>query len=290
MLSLYFLNILILIGIYTILAVSLNLAMGFVGLINFGHIAFFGIGAYTSTLLMLNGVPFFGAFLIAGLFASFFGFVLVWATKKLKGDYFALATLGFSFLIYSLFLNLSFTRGPLGISGIPKPEIFGIVIKSNLLFFIFVLVIALLSVWIISRITKSPFGRLMKATRDDELGLRVLGKNTTKIKYKSMIISAFFAGIAGSLYAHYITYIDPSSFYLGNIILILIIVILGGLASIRGSIIGTIIILLIPEILRFINLPSSILGPARQIVYALVLLGILLYKPKGLFGKVDLGD
>ncbi|MCA9488256.1 MAG: branched-chain amino acid ABC transporter permease, partial [Nanoarchaeota archaeon] len=88
----------------------------------------------------------------------------------------------------------------------------------------------------------------------------------------------------------YITYIDPSSFYLGNIILILIIVILGGLASIRGSIIGTIIILLIPEILRFINLPSSILGPARQIVYALVLLGILLYKPKGLFGKVDLGD
>ena len=290
MLSSYFLNILILIGIYTILAVSLNLAMGFVGLINFGHIAFFGIGAYTSTLLMLNGVPFFGAFLIAGLFASFFGFVLVWATKKLKGDYFALATLGFSFLIYSLFLNLSFTRGPLGISGIPKPEIFGIVIKSNLLFFIFVLVIALLSVWIISRITKSPFGRLMKATRDDELGLRVLGKNTTKIKYKSMIISAFFAGIAGSLYAHYITYIDPSSFYLGNIILILIIVILGGLASIRGSIIGTIIILLIPEILRFINLPSSILGPARQIVYALVLLGILLYKPKGLFGKVDLGD
>ena len=289
MLSPYIVNLLILIGIYIILAVSLNLALGFTGLINFGHIAFFGIGAYTSALLVLAGVPFVIAFLCAGILASLFGFILVWATKRLKGDYFALATLGFSFVVYSLLLNLKFTRGPLGISGIPKPSIFGIGINSNISFLVFVLILVVLSVFIINKTVKSPFGRLLRATRDDEIGLRVLGKNTDKLKYKAMMISAFFAGIAGSLFAHYIRFIEPSSFYLGDIILVLIIVLIGGLASIRGSIIGTFIILLIPEVLRFLNLPSSVIGPMRQIIYAIVLLAILLYKPKGLFGKVDLG-
>ena len=289
MLSPYIVNLLILIGIYIILSVSLNLALGFTGLINFGHIAFFGIGAYTSALLVLAGVPFVIAFLCAGILASLFGFILVWATKRLKGDYFALATLGFSFVVYSLLLNLKFTRGPLGISGIPKPSIFGIGINSNISFLVFVLILVVLSVFIINKTVKSPFGRLLRATRDDEIGLRVLGKNTDKLKYKAMMISAFFAGIAGSLFAHYIRFIEPSSFYLGDIILVLIIVLIGGLASIRGSIIGTFIILLIPEVLRFLNLPSSVIGPMRQIIYAIVLLAILLYKPKGLFGKVDLG-
>ena len=137
-------------------------------------------------------------------------------------------------------------------------------------------------------LVKSPFGRLLQATRDDEIGLRVLGKDTGKLKYKAMMISAFFAGIAGSLFAHYITFIEPGSFYISEIILILTIVIVGGIASIRGSIFGTFLILLIPEALRFLNLPSAIIGPGRQIIYALVLIGVLLYKPRGLFGRVDL--
>ena len=289
MLSPYIIHLLILIGIYIILAVSLNLALGYTGLLNLGHIAFFGIGAYTSALMVKAGFPFVVAFLCAGLLASLFGFVLVWATRKLKGDYFALVTLGFSFVIYSLLLNLKFTRGSLGIPGIPKPNIFGYAINSNLSFLIFVGVLAVLSIFIIFRIVNSPFGRLLKATRDDELGLRVLGKNTDKIKYKSMAISAFFAGIAGSLFAHYITFIDPSSFYLNELILVLTIVIIGGIASISGSVVATFIIVLIPEFLRFLSLPSSILGPMRQIIYALIFLGVLLYKPRGLFGKVDLG-
>ncbi len=288
MISSYIANLLILIGIYIILAVSLNLTLGFTGLINFGHIAFFGIGAYTSALLVKAGVPFILAFLLAGLIASLFGFLLVFATKKLKGDYFALVTLGFSFVIYSLFLNLEFTRGPLGIPGIPKPNLFGLSISSPTSFLIFVAILTIAIVLIISRLVNSPFGRLLKATRDDEIGLRVLGKDTNKIKYKSMAISAFFAGIGGSLFAHYISFIDPSSFYLGDIILVLIIVIIGGLASIKGSIIGTFIILLIPEALRFLSLPSSIIGPMRQIIYAVLLIIILLYRPRGLFGEVDL--
>ncbi len=289
MIEAYLIHLLILIGIYAILAVSLNLAIGYTGLLNLGHIAFFGIGAYTSTLLTMNGVPFIFAFLIAGLFSSLFGYLLVITTKKLKGDYFALATLGFSFVIYSLFLNLqSITRGPLGISGIPKPSFFGLGISSNFSYLIFVLIVTLISIYLIYKIVKSPFGRLLNATRDDELGLRVLGKNTSKLKYKTMMISAFFAGIAGSLFAHYITFIDPSSFYLGDILLILTIVIIGGLASIKGSIVATFLILLIPEVLRFLALPSSLIGPLRQIIYAIILLGILLYRPRGLFGRIDL--
>ena len=128
----YLTHILILISIYTILIVSLNLAIGYSGLLNLGHVALFGIGAYTSTLLNIHGVPFILAFIAAGIITALFGLLLVFATKKLKGDYFALASLGFSFVVYSLLLNLTgLTRGPLGIAGIPKPNLFGLVIRNN---------------------------------------------------------------------------------------------------------------------------------------------------------------
>jgi branched-chain amino acid transport system permease protein len=258
-------------------------------MLNLGHVALFGIGAYTSTLLVMNGVPFIIALLLAGLLASAFGFLLVLATKKLRGDYYALATLGFSFVIYSLLVNLvDLTRGPQGISGIPRPNIFGFVISSNAAYLIFAAFIALISVFIIHKIISSPFGKLLEATRDDELGLRVLGKNTTVLKYKAMMISAFFVGIAGSLMAHYINFIDPGSFNLPEIIFVLTIVIIGGIASIPGSIAATFIIVLVPEVLRFFSLPSSILGPARQIIYAIILLLIVMYKPRGLYGRIDL--
>ncbi|MBS3099155.1 branched-chain amino acid ABC transporter permease [Candidatus Pacearchaeota archaeon] len=289
MISPYVIHLLILIGIYVILSVSLNLALGYAGLLNLGHVALFGIGAYTSTLLTMNGVPFVISFLLAGLTASFFGFLLILATRKLQGDYYALATLGFAFVVYSLFLNLTdLTRGPLGIPGIPKPNLFGFVIGSNLQYLLFVAVLVLVSVYSIRTVVESPFGRLLEAMRDDELGLRVLGKNTKMLKYKSMMISAFFAGISGSLFAHYISFIDPSTFYINELILIITIVIVGGIASLKGSIVAPFVIILIPEALRFLSLPSSILGPARQIIYALVLLFILMYKPRGLYGKIDL--
>ncbi|HDI03246.1 MAG TPA: branched-chain amino acid ABC transporter permease, partial [Candidatus Pacearchaeota archaeon] len=128
----------------------------------------------------------------------------------------------------------------------------------------------------------------LEAIRDDELATKVLGKNTFKMKSYALGISAFFAGIAGSLYAHYITFIDPSSFTLLQLIPVLAIVILGGLASLKGTILATVVMVLLPEPLRFIGFPSSIVGPARQIIYALILLLILIYKPKGFYGKVEL--
>tara|TARA_Y100000310_G_scaffold319330_1_gene374482 strand:- start:2728 stop:3600 length:873 start_codon:yes stop_codon:yes gene_type:complete len=285
----YLMHLMILIGIYIILVQGYNIALGYAGLLNLGHIAFFGIGAYTSAILSKMGVPFFIGFILGGIIAAIFGYFLVYSTRKLKGDYLALATLGFSFVFTSIMLNWkSLTRGPLGIPGIMKPSVFGVIIKSNFEYMIFVWIILLVCLYIMWRIIKSPFGRLMEAVRDDETGLKVLGKNTFAIKYKAMMISAFFGGLAGSLFAHYLSYIDPNTFYLMEIILVLTIVIIGGVASFKGTIIATFIIILIPEFLRLLSIPSSILGPSRQILYSLILLIILIYKPRGIFGRVDL--
>lgn len=289
MIEAYFIHLIILIGIYLILGLSLQLALGYTGLINLGHIAFFAIGAYASALLTLNGMPFLLALLISGILAMISGFLLAMPTNRLKGDYLALATLSFTFVVYALALNwTSLTRGPLGLAGIPKPEILGLSFSSNINFLLLTLAVVLITYFIIRQIVNSPFGRVLGATRDNEMAVRVLGKNTFKIKLYALGMSAFFAGISGSLYAHYITYIDPSSFHIMQLIPILCIVIIGGLASLRGTILATIVLILLPEPLRFIGFPSSIVGPMRQIIYALALIVILLYQPKGFFGKVKL--
>jgi branched-chain amino acid transport system permease protein len=295
MVSAYLIHLLILICIYLILAISLQLSVGFTGLLNLGHIAFYCIGAYTSALLALQGFPFWFCFLLAGIMAMIFGFLLSIPTNKLKGDYLALATMAFSFVVYAVALNwTSLTRGPLGLPGIPKPSFhiplttYRLLLTTNPSFLIFTLLISLLTYLLIARIVKSPFGKVLEAIRDDELATRVLGKNTLKMKSLSLMISAFFAGIAGSLYAYYITFIDPSSFTLMQLIPVLCIVIIGGLGSLKGTAIATIILTLLPEPLRFIGFPSSIVGPMRQIIYALILLLILIYKPKGFFGKIEL--
>lgn len=286
----YLIHLIILIGIYTILATSLNLAMGYTGLLNLGHVAFFGIGAYTSAILTVDARwPFLLAFVCAGLLAAVFGALLVIATHKLQGDYLALATLGFTFVAYSVFNNwIDVTRGPLGIPGIPKPVIFGVAIESNLAYMVFVLLAAALVLLFLWRVVSSPYGKVLEAVRDDAIAAQVLGKRVMRMKVQSMILSAFLAGIAGSLFAHYITYIDPSSFFLPELILFMTILMVGGLASLRGSVLATIIILLVPELLRFLSLPSSVVGPLRQILYAALLLGILLLRPRGIAGRVDL--
>ncbi len=285
----YLVHLLILIGIYSILTISLQLALGYTGLLNLGHIAFYAIGAYTSALLALNGLPFLPSMLLGGMAAMMSGFLLALPTNKLRGDYLALATMGFSFVIYAVTLNwTSLTRGPLGLPGIPKPSLFGLSFTTNGRFLALTLIILLISFLIIKRTLSSPFGKALEAVRDDELAARVLGKSTFKLKSYALAISAFFAGIAGSLYAHYITYIDPGSFTLMQLIPVLSIVIIGGLASLKGTLIATVILILLPEPLRFIGLPSSIIGPARQIIYALLLLLILLYRPNGFYGKVKL--
>ncbi len=288
MIQTFLIHLLILIAIYAIVALSLNLVLGYSGLLSLGHIALFGIGAYTSALLSLQGFPFITAFILGGIVTAIAGTLLILGTKHLKGEYFALATLGFSFVIYSLLNNLEFTGGPLGLPGIPKPSLLGITLHSQFSYLIFALIILVITTLFIYFVVSSPFGRLLGAMRDDELGLRVLGKNTTLLKYKVMIISGFFTGLAGSLFAHYTSFIDPSAFSLLEIVFLLTIVLVGGLATLQGTIIAAFVVVLVPEILRFLSIPGTVLGPLRQIIYASILIIILLFWSKGLYGKVDL--
>ena len=279
----YLIHIITTIGIYALFALSFNIILGYTGLINLGHVAIFGIGAYTSALLTIQGVPYIIALPTAIIITIITGVILYTATRKLKGDYFALATFGFSFVIISLMSNLEWlTRGPFGLPGIPRP------VSGNISYLILTFTILIIITYLTTRLVRSPFGRLIEASRDDPIGLRVLGKNTYAIQAKAVAIGSGMAGIAGSLYAHYISYIEPNTFALPNLILILTIVIVGGLASIRGTIIATIIIIMIPEILRIIAVPTTLIGPLRQILYALILLYLLIMRPRGLFGRIDL--
>lgn len=289
MLSAYLIHVIIIIAIYIILAVSLNLTVGYTGLLNLGHVAFFGLGAYTSALLTLHGIPFWAAFILAPLFTSLFGWLIIKATHRLKGDYLALATLGFSFVAYVVFLNWNdLTRGPLGLAGILRPNFLHWHIGSPLAYLIWALIIMVVSVYTIHRIVNSRFGKLLEGVRDDEVGLAALGKNVGWLKCQSLMISAFFAAVAGGLFAHYIGYIDPGIFFLSDTIVIFSIIMVGGLASIRGSILACILIITLPELIRFVDISSSAIGSIRQMIHAIVLVAILMFKPRGFWGRVDL--
>ena len=283
----YIIHLAILIGIYGILSISLNLAMGFTGLLNIGHVAFYGLGAYASALLTINfGLSFWWGMLIGCLVAGFFGLILAIPTIRLKGDYLAIATLGFAIIIENVFRNwTSLTRGPLGLPGIPKPQLFGFTF-SGFSYLILVLFFLLITYLFVRYIVNSPYGRVLKSIREDELVALSLGKNVVRYKTQALIISAFFAGVAGSLYAHYITFIDPSSFTILESILIISMVIVGGLASVEGSIIGAIILVLLPEPLRFLPLPSFAIGALRQMIYAGLLILLLIKRPQGISGEV----
>ena len=286
----YLIQIAIFICIYFILAASLNLAVGFTGLINLGHIAFFGIGAYASALLTVRfHAPFAVAFFLSGVIAGWFGWCIMKITKRLSGDYFALAMLAFQFLIVAVFLNwMTLTRGPLGIPGIPRPSFFGYVLAGNRSYLVFALIIASAVFFFLRRLAASPYGRVLCAVRDDAIGAAALGKDINRVRSRCLVLSTFFAGIAGSLFAHFIQFIDPYSFHLSELILALTIMIVGGLASLSGTLVATIILLLVPEALRFLPIPDLMVGPLRQMLYSGILIGILLWRPRGIFGKVDL--
>jgi len=283
----YLIHILIIAGIYIILTLSLNLIVGYTGLPALGHAAFSCIGAYTSSLLALKfGIsPWIGLF-AGAVFAALLGIIIAYPSIRLKGDYFALATFGFGIIVYSIAKNwISLTRGPMGLPGIPSFSLFGYEITKTWQYLIIVLVFTLITIFILRRIVNSPFGRVLKSIREDEIASESLGKNTTKYKLMVFIIGAFFAGIAGSLYAHYITFIDPSSFTVMESITVLLMVIFGGMGSISGSIIGAMVLVIFPELLRFLGLPSSIAAEVRQMIYGLLLIVLMIKRPQGLFGK-----
>jgi len=283
----YLLHVFVICGIYSILTLSLNLVVGYTGLVSLGHAAFFSIGAYISALLALNlGIsPWIG--LIAGACgAAAFGVVIGMPSLRLKGDYLALATFGAGMIVYSIAKNwVSLTRGPMGLPGIPGFSVFGFSLESTWLYLILVIVFTLVTVFALQRLVSGAYGRVLRSIREDEIASETLGKYVAKYKLQVFVVGAFFAGIAGSLYAHYITFIDPSSFTVMESITILLMVIFGGMGSIKGSLVGAIMLVLFPEMLRFLGMPSSIAAPTRQMIYGLLLVVFMLKRPQGLLGK-----
>ncbi len=276
--------------IYAILGVSLNLVVGYAGLLSVTHAAFYGLGAYATALLTLYaGWGFFSSVLAGMAVAGSAAWFIAMVSGKFKGDYYALVSFGFNIIVFSILLNWQgLTRGPLGIPGIPKPTLFGTPLVSNGQFLILSLV-ALACVYAVSSgIVRSSFGRTLKAIREDEDALRVFGYAVARYKRIIFVIGAMLAAIAGSLFASYISYIDPSTFTLNESIFILSIIILGGLANLRGSVAGAVFFILLPEILRFVGFPPDIAAQMRQVAYGVMLVLLMLYRPQGLMGEYAL--
>lgn len=286
----YLIHLAILSSIYAILALSLNLVVGYTGLLSLTHAAFYGIGAYTTALLLTAfGVNFFIAMLMGILLASVASLLIGFVLSRFDDDYYALASLGFNIIVFSVLLNWQdITRGPLGIPGISRPELFGFSFSSNGSFLILAAAFLALS-WVLSSfIVNSSFGRVLKAIREDEKAIQVFGYNTLYYKLAIFIIAAALAAIAGALFASYITFIDPSTFGINESIFILAIIILGGLANVRGSVLGAIFLILLPELLRFVGFPPDIAAQMRQLTYGILLVLLMFYRPQGLLGEYKL--
>lgn len=287
----YLIHILILVGIYVILSLSLNLVVGYAGILSIAHAAFFGIGAYTSALLAIKlNSPFLLNILFAIFISAIFGAMIGIPSLRIKDDYFIIATFAFQVITFSILNNfVSFTGGPMGIPGIPHPGILGYTINSNLGFLLLTIVFLLITYFICNRIVNSPFGRVLKAIREDEIFTQSLGKNISFYKIIIFMISAGLASLSGVIYATYISYIDPTSFTVMESIFIISIVIIGGAGSLKGSIIGAIVLVTLPELLRFIGLPNSYSANIRQMIYGSLLIIIMLLRPRGFLGDYRFG-
>ena len=283
----FILHILILIAIYSILSISLNLIVGYVGILSIAHGALFGVAAYALGILTLDyHISFWLALIIGGVVSSGVGLIIALPCLKLKGDYLALATFGFAVAAYDIFNNwIDFTRGPMGIPGIEAPAILGIELSNKGLYLFTVVVFLVIAFLSMKRISNSSWGRVLQAIREEEIVVELSGKDTRRYKLITFVFSAFWAGIAGGLYAAYISFIHPSNFTPMVSILILCMVILGGLSSLLGSIIGAFVLISLPEILRFFNLPGSLVGSLNQIIYGLILVLLMLLRPQGLLGR-----
>jgi branched-chain amino acid transport system permease protein len=283
----YLLHVLILVGLYGILAISLNLISGYAGFVSLCQAAFYGVGAYTTALMALRlHSPFLVNMACAVLLAGVFGFMVGLPSLRIRDDYFVMASFAFQMLIYHVLNNwISFTGGPMGLHAIPAPSLFGLRISSHFGFLVMVAVGCATIYWVAWRIVRSPFGRILMTVREDEVLAQANGKNITSAKIITFVIGAMMAAVAGSLYASYVSYIDPTSFGVLESILIISIVIIGGAGSLRGSLLGAALLIVVPELLRFVGLPNAFAGNVRQALYGLLLILVVMLRPQGLLGS-----
>lgn len=271
----YVLNVLTLAGINLMVVLGLGLLTGYTGIFSFGHAGFMLIGAYTSAYLTyMWGVPFPLALLLAGLAAGIVSLGLGRITLKLRGDYFLIATLGFGESVRLIFDNIDIEpiNGARGFSGIDK--------NSN---FVSVWIVCIIGIFIMSRLIRSRFGRNFKAIREEELASSTIGIDVFRTKMLSLFVSAVYAGIGGSLFAHYMTFIKPINFALVKSTELTIMAIIGGLGSISGAVIGALLLTTLPEVLRFIS-------DWRLVIYGATVVILIIARPKGIAGGREFKD
>lgn len=284
----YILHLFILISLYTLLSQSLNLAAGYTtGLISLSQAGFYGIGAYTTAILSTQfGFSFWLNLPLAMLISGAIAFVVSLIALRTLEDYFIICTLGIQVVLFSVMNNwMELTRGPLGISGIPSIRLFGLNLDSKISFLILSLLLVAVVWFILKNISKSGYGYTLRAISEDEIYSQSIGKNVYQSKIISFTLSAAFASIPGVLYAHYISYIDPTSFTVNESIYILSIVIIGGLGNLKGSFFASAFLVLLPEALRFVGMPDNNAANLRQIIYGLILVLIMMRGKKG-FGEL----
>ena len=278
----------IMIGIYSILTLGLNFQYGFSGLVNFGHVAFFAVGAYTSAIVTNAGAPFIVGIILACLMSALVGFLVALPTSKLSVAYWAIATLGIGEVIRLIALNEEWlTKGTLGIGGIPQP-LSGVFAVDVYQVFYLCLVWAFvgLSYLTIKTLSDSPYGRVLKAVREEDDLALAMGKPVFNFKLTAMTVGAMFAGMSGSLYAHYITYISPSDFMPLITFIVWAMVIIGGKGNVLGSIAGSAIIVIFYNSTRFLKdllpLPPETVASLRMVAIGILMILTVLYRPDGL--------
>jgi len=278
----YLLNVLVFVGINTMLAVALNLLLGYAGQISLGHAAFFGMGAYISGIITVRfPVDPFLVMILAALCAGALAFVIGFPILKLRGHYLAMATLGFGIIMYIIFNEtVDFTGGPSGLSGIPNLHVGSLIFDNDLnnyyLVWLFTLVVMLLSI----NLSRSRIGRALRAIHDSEVAARVMGVNARILKVQIFTVSAVISALAGSLYAHIMTFISPASFGFNFSVELLTMVVIGGLGSIYGSFLGAVILTILPEFLR-------VFQDFDIIIYGLMLILITMFMPGGLISGIQ---
>jgi len=287
----YLLHVLVLVAVHAVLSESLDLLAGRTGLVSVAHASFYGLGAYSSALLAVHtGVPWYVGVLAGAILAILASFAVALTATQVHEDYFVIGTLAFQMMVFALFNNLiGLTGGPLGISAIPRPAIFGYPVRTTMGFALLATVFAALAHVVVDRIATSPFGRVLLAIREDEILAMSLGKDTFRAKATVFAVSSALAAAAGSLYAYYATYIDPNNFDVGESILVISMVIVGGAGSRWGPVAGAVTLVGLPEALRFLALPNDVAASTRQILYATLLLVAMLVRPRGLLGAYGFG-
>ena len=275
----YLLRIAVLAGIYIILTSSLNVTNGYTGLFSFGHAAFYGIGAYTAAILATRfSLSFWLTLPLAGIVACAFGAAIALPTLRLTGIFLALVTIGFQEITYLVTLNwIGLTRGPMGIPGIPPRAIWGSPLSGNRGYYYLILALDVLLLFILSRIVTSRVGRAFVAIREDELAAQASGIATFRYKVLSFVVATFFAGVAGAFFAHHARFVSADSFLLDETFAILTMLIVGGMGSLLGPVIGAVFLVVLPEASRF-------LAEYRGVVYGLILIAVILFRPEGIAG------